>query len=146
MRDFYLARGIDKAARYGLTYAMRKYATCILDEYDSREDVVADVDRAILRRDKATTYLQRAVSLDDAEGPSEVAYAYFEQSDGKPQLYAVDNDQAYRYAYAASFGDRGRYRQLDWVISQSAKSMNSRQISDARKQGNRLYDACCFKH
>ncbi len=146
MRDFHLARGIDEAARSGLTSAMRQYTAFVFEEYDSREAVVADVDRAIRRRDKARAYLQRAVSLGDADGLADLAYAYFEQSNGKPQLYAVDNYQAYRYAYAAPFGDRGRYRQLDWVMSQNAKSMNSRQISDACKQGKGLHDACCFKH
>lgn len=137
---------IDQVAQSGKAYALRQYAAFVVAEYDSRDAVVADVDRAILRRDKARAYLQRAVSLGDAEGLADLAEAYFDNRSSAPQLYAADSYRAYLYAYAGSFGPRGQYRNLDWMMSQSAESLDSRQISDARKQGKRLYDTCCRKH
>lgn len=137
---------IDQLAQSGKTYAMRQYAAFVVAEYDSRDAVVADVDRAIVRRDKARAYLRKAVELGDAEGLADLAEAYFDHRSSAPQLYAIDNYQAYMYAYAASFGPRGQYRNLDWVMSQSAKSLDLGQISNARKQGKLLYDACCRQH
>ncbi|HET9033970.1 MAG TPA: hypothetical protein VFN25_13830 [Dokdonella sp.] len=134
---------IDQVARSGDTYAMRYYAELVVNEYDSRDAVVADVDRAILRRDKARAYLQRAVDLGDSEALSDLADAYFNKQTSAPQLYAVDSFRAYLYAYAASFGPRRQYQNLDWIMSESAKALDTQQISDARKQGKRLYDACC---
>lgn len=137
---------IDRAAQSGNIYAMRQYAALVVAEYDTRDAIVADVDRAIVRRDKARAYLNRAVSLGEAEALSDLAHAYFDNHESHSQLYAVDSYQAYMYAYAGSFGERGRYRQLDWVMGDSAKSLDSSQIADARKQGERLYMACCAKH
>lgn len=137
---------IDQAAQSGSIYAMRQYAALVVAEYDTRDAVVADVDRAIVRRDKARAYLNKAVSLGEAEALADLAYAYFNMQDSHPQLYAVDHYQAYVYAYAGSFGERGQYRKLDWVMADSAESLDSRQITDARKQGKRLYDACCLNH
>ena len=137
---------IDQAAQSGNTYAMRTYAGYVVKEYDSQDAVVADVDRAIARRDKARDYLRRAVSLGDAEGLADLANAYFDNFEHRPQLYAADNYQAYMYAYAGSLAGLPPYRGMDWLMTSSAKSLDSRQITDARKQGKLLFDACCRKH
>lgn len=136
---------IDQAAQSGNINAMRQYAARVVEEYDSLSAVVTDVDQAIVRRDKARAYLNRAVSLGEAEALADLAYAYFDMRENRPQLYAVDNYQAYMYAYAAALDERTQYRQLNWIMDQSAESLDSSQISDARKQGKRLYDTCCLK-
>ena len=52
---------IDQAAQSGDSSAMRDYVKLAIAEYDSVAAIVAGVNTAIARRDKARAYLQRAL-------------------------------------------------------------------------------------
>jgi hypothetical protein len=135
---------MDQAAQSGNTAAMRDYARLAIAEYDSVAAVVADVDTAIARRDKARAYLQRALQLGDREVLLDLADAYFEARDTTPRLYAPDAFQAYAYAYAGlQAGTPQRGNSLDWIVTQSAKSLDAQQLPGAQAKAAQIYEACC---
>lgn len=135
---------MDQAAQSGDTSAMRDYAKLAIAEYDSVAAIVADIDTAIVRRDKARAYLQRALQLGDREVLLDLADAYFEARDATPRLYAPDAFQAYAYAYAGlQAGTPQRGNSLDWIVNQSAQSLNAQQLSAAQAKAVQIYEACC---
>lgn len=137
---------LERAAQSGNAAAMRSYAILAIEQYDSVNAIVADVDNAIAGRDKARAYLLEALRRGDAESLAELADAYSEQTSGKPQLFAADPAQSYVYAYAGSL-TRGlppiRYNNFEWILSESAKSLDAHQLADAQARGRRIYEQCC---
>jgi hypothetical protein len=137
---------LDRAAQAGDTEAMREYASLAIADYDSVQSIVADIDTALARRDKARAYLLQALQLGDPGSLSELAGAYF-VSNTTPSLFDADPFQAYAYAYAATLTGTSLNRaSLDWIMSQSAQSLNAGQLIDAQNQGQRIYEQCCSNH
>lgn len=137
---------LERAARSGSTAAMRLYAKWAIEQYDSVNAVVADVDNAILRRDKARAYLLEAVRRGDAEGLADLARAYSDGSGREPRLFAADPFQSYLYAYAGSLSHGlapVQYGNLEALMDESAKSLDARRLADAQARGRRLYEQCC---
>ena len=135
---------MDQVAESGDTSAMRDYARLAIAEYDSVAAVVAGVDTAIARRDKARAYLQRALLLGDREVFLDLADAYFEARDTTPRLYAPDAFLAYTYAYAGlQAGTPQRGNSLDWIVAQSAQSLDAQQLAGAQAKAAQIYEVCC---
>lgn len=137
---------LDRAAQAGNTAAMRQYAKSAIEPYDSVSAVAADVEEAIIRRDKARAYLSEAVRRGDAEGLADLARAYSANTSITPRLFSPDPVQSYVYAYAGSL-TRGLapvlYGNLDAIMTDGAKSLDARQLADAQARGRRLYEECC---
>ena len=135
---------IDRAAQAGNSVAMRGYARMAAAEYYSASDVLADLDTAIERRDKARAYLQDALRLGDAEALRDIANAH--RDSGKPEIYPFDPAQAYAYAYAGTLAGISRGNDLDEVLSETARSLDGRQLADAEARGRGIDEKCCEKH
>jgi hypothetical protein len=61
-----------------------------------------------------------------------------------PRLYAPDAFQAYAYAYAGlQAGTPQRGNSLDWIVTQSAKSLDAQQLAGAQAKAAQIYEACC---
>ncbi|MBA8888929.1 hypothetical protein FHW12_003165 [Dokdonella fugitiva] len=135
---------LDRAAQSGDTYAMREYARLAMAEYDGVAAVVADVDEAITRRDKARAYLDEAVRLGDTSALVALAGAYAESA--TINLYAVDAARAHAYAYAAlqaaelTAMERDR---MTWLLNRSARALDASALAQAEAEGRRLYARCC---
>lgn len=125
---------------------MLEYARMSVAEYDSIGAIVADVDTAIERRDKARAYLLHALQLREQQALPELAYGYFERTDNFPRVFGVDPVQSYAYAYAGTLAGISRRGDLDWVMSKSAESLDARQLAEAQALGHRIYERCCDKH
>lgn len=137
---------LDRAAEAGNTAAMRGYAKLAIEQYASVNAVVADVDDAIVRRDKARAYLLEAVRRGDAESLVDLAEAYSAKPATALRLFAADPLQSYLYAYAGSL-THGlapvQYGNLEAVMDESAKSLDARRLADAQARGRRIYEQCC---
>ena len=135
---------LDRAAQAGDIIAMREYASLALADYDSVQSVVSDVDNAIVRRDKARTYLLKALEWGDKDSLAELANAYFNMPDPTPRLFEFDPFQAYSYAYAATLaGNLPARNGIDVIMSESAKSLDATQIINAQNQGRQIFELCC---
>lgn len=137
---------IDQAAHAGNTAAMLEYAKMSVAEYDSVGAIVANVDTAIERRDKARAYLLEALQLGEQQSLRELAYGYFERSDNIPRVFGVDPLQSYAYAYAGTLAGVSNRGDLDWVMSKNAESLDARQLAEAQALGHGIYERCCDKH
>jgi hypothetical protein len=138
---------IDRAAQSGDTYAMREYARLAMGEYDGVAAVVADVDEAIARRDKARAYLDEAVRRGDTSALVDLAGAYGEAP--TINLYAADAARAHAYAYAAlqAADLTGMERdQMTWLLDRSARPLDASTLAQAEAEGRRLYAECCAGH
>lgn len=138
---------LDRAAQSGDTYAMREYARRAMAEYDGVVAVVADVDEAITRRDKARAYLDEAVRLGDTAALVDLAGAYAESA--TINLYAEDEARAHAYAYAAlqaanlTAMERDR---MTWLLDRSARKLDAAALARAEEEGRRLFAQCCAGH
>jgi hypothetical protein len=135
---------IDRAAESGSTAAMRGYARVAVADYFSEKDVLADVDNAIERRNKARAYLDEAIRLGDPEALRDLANAY--RDSAKAEIYPVDPAKAYAYAYAGTLAGISRGNDLDRIMSETAASLDGRQLATAEAEGRRIYDKCCAAH
>jgi hypothetical protein len=137
---------MDQAAQSGNTGALLEYARLSVAEFDSLAAIIANVDTAIERRDKARAYLLEAVRLGDEQSLRELAYKYFERTDGVPRVFDVDPLQSYAYAYAGTLAGISQRGDLDWVMSKNAALMDARQLAQAQELGRSIYKNCCDKH
>ena len=137
---------VDQAAHSGNTTAMLEYARMSVAEFDSMGAIVANVDTAIERRDKARAYLLEALQLGEQDTLRELAYGYFERTDTIPRVFGVDPLQSYAYAYAGTLAGISRRGDLDWVMSKNAEALDARQLAEAQALGHGIYERCCDKH
>lgn len=138
---------LDRAAQSGDTYAMREYASRAMAEYDGVVAVVADIDEAITRRDKARAYLDEAARLGDTSALVDLAGAYAESV--AINLYAEDAARAHTYAYAALQAADLTAMQRDrmtWLLDRSARKLDASALAQAEAEGRRLYAQCCSAH
>jgi hypothetical protein len=135
---------IDWAAQAGNTSAMRGYARMATGEYYDANDVRADPDTAIERRDKSRAYLDEAVRRGDAEALRDIAKAYSDS--GHPTIYPIDPAQAYAYAYAGTLAGISRGNDLDDTMAEAARSLDGAKLAEAEASGRRIYEKCCAKH
>jgi hypothetical protein len=135
---------VDRAAQAGNTSAMRGYARMATDEYYDANDVRADLDTAIERRDKSRAYLDEAVRRGDAEALRDIANAYSDS--GRMTIYPIDAAEAYAYAYAATLAGISRGNDLDERMAEAARSLDGSKLAEAEASGRRIYEKCCAKH
>jgi len=137
---------VDRAAQSGSVDAMLTYAGLAIADYDSVGTIVADVDEAIQRRDKARAYLQEALQAGDTRSLRELSEAYANSSSPAPRLYAADASLSYAYAYASLLAGAIAQPTFDWMMSNRGDTMNAHQLAAAQAQGQRIYERCCFRH
>ena len=132
---------IDRGAQAGNTAAMRGYARMAIGEYYSVGDVLADLDTAIERRDKARAYLDEALQRGDAETLRDLANTY--RRSAHPTIYPLDEARAYAYAYAGTLAGIARGNDLEELMEEAARSLDGRQLADAEAEGRSIYETCC---
>jgi hypothetical protein len=140
---------LDRAAQSGDLDAMREYARVAMVDYEDTAAVVANVDEAITRRDKARAYLDEALRRGDSAALVDLANAYSEST--TTNLYSADAMRTHAYAYAATLSDlRGLAEydrhQMSWLLGQSAETLDATALARAEAEGRRIYEQCCAGH
>lgn len=141
----------DRAAQAGDVMAMLTYAKAALRDYDDVASVAANIDEVIERRDKARAYLEEAARRGDKRALILLAEI---QADtrlvlSKSPLYAKDPAAAYAYAFVASrISDAtpSERKNMEWLMSESAKRLDAQALARAQAEGERLYQQCCAGH
>jgi hypothetical protein len=137
---------LDRAAQSGDLDAMREYARVAMADYEDAASVVADVDEAITRRDKARAYLDEALRRGDPAALIDLADAYGESTAAWP--YVADAARSHAYAYAATLGDLTEYdrRRVTFLLDESARTLDASALARAEADGRNIYQQCCARH
>lgn len=137
---------LDRAARSGSIDAKLQYAQLALSDYDSVDAIVADVDEAITRRDKARTYLLEALESGDQRSLRDLSFAYASRSDSRPHAFPPDTIKSYAYAYAGMLAGAIQPNVFDWMISNNGEPLDGAPLANAQAEGRSIYERCCVKH
>lgn len=141
----------DRAAQSGNVWAMVAYAKAASDNYEDVASIAANIDDVIERRDKARAYLEEAARRGEQRALVMLAETQADTSIGfaGSSLYEKDPAAAYAYAFAASRnadGTSGDRRNMEWLMSESAKKLDAQALARAQAEGERLYQQCCAGH
>ena len=129
-------------------WAMLAYAKAASSDYADVASIAANIDDVIERRDKARAYLEEAARRGDEHALVMLAETHADTLMGFPgsSLYEKDPAAAYAYAFAVSRnadGTSGDRKNMEWLMSESAKKLDAQALARAQAEGERLYQQCC---
>lgn len=127
---------LERAADQGAVIAQLVYAADQETVLGTSMDMIKDPEGLIRYKQKAMGYLERAAATGSSDALFQLADAY---SKG---FYAKENaDRAYAYAYAAAKQSGSTAAQQ--LLQRYSRGMAEEQITQARKEGQRIFDRCC---
>jgi hypothetical protein len=136
---------LERAAESGSLDAKLTYAGAAVSEYDSIEAIVADVDEAIARRDKARAYLLDVLEAGDTRSLRDLSDAYSSAFPSVPHVFPPDAVKSYAYAYAGMLAGAITPATFDWMMANGGKPLDAERLAQAQAEGHRIYQRCCIK-